>query len=87
MEIDSSDYVSSRVLSQLGDDGLLHCVTLFFKNLNAFECNYEIYNKELFVIIRFFKQWRPELEKIRVPIRVIIDHKSLEYFMTTKKLT
>ncbi len=87
METDSSDYVSSRVLSQLGDDRLLHPVAFFSKNLNLFECNYEIYEKELLAIIRCFELWRPELEGTKVPVKVITDHKSLEYFMTTKKLT
>ena len=87
VETDSSDYVSSGVLSQLGDDELLHPVAFFSKNLNPAECNYEIYDKELLAIIRCFEQWRPELEETGVPIKVITDHKSLEYFMTTKKLT
>ncbi len=88
VETDSSDYVSSRVLSQLREDRLLHPITFFSKNLNsAAECNYEIYDKELLAIIRCFEQWRPELEGTRVPIKVITDHKSLKYFMTTKKLS
>ena len=87
VETDSSDYVSSGVLSQLGDDGLLHPVAFFSKNLNPAECNYEIYDKELLAIIRCFEQWRPELEGTGVPVKVITDHKSLKYFMTTKKLT
>ena len=87
VETDSSDYVSSGVLSQLGDDGLLHPVAFFSKNLNPAKCNYEIYDKELLAIIRCFEQWRPELEGTGVPVKVITDHKSLEYFMTTKKLT
>ena len=87
VETDSSDYVNSGVLSQLGDDGLLHLVTFFSKNLNPTECNYEIYDKELLAIIRCFEQLRSELEGIGVPVKVIIDHKSLEYFMTIKKLT
>ncbi len=87
VETDSSDYVSSGVLSQLGEDGLLHLVAFFPKNINPAKCNDEIYDKELLAIIRCFKQWRPELEGIEVPIKVITDHKSLEYFMTTKKLS
>ena len=51
VETDSSDYVSSGVLSQLGKDGLLHPVAFFSKNLNSAKCNYEIYNKELLAII------------------------------------
>ncbi len=87
METDFSDYVSSGVFSQLEKDGLLHPVAFFSKNLNPVECNYEIYDKKLLAIIRCFEQWRSELEGIGVPIKVITDHKSLEYFMTTKKLS
>ncbi len=87
VEIDSSDYVSSGVFSQLGDDGLLYLVVFFSKNLKLAKCNYEIYDKELLVIIRCFEQWRPELKETGVSIKVITEHKSLAYFMTTKKLT
>ena len=87
VETDSSDFVFSGALSQIGDDGLLHPVAFFSKKLIAAECNYEIYNKELLAIIRCFEQWRPELEGTDMPIQVLTDHKSLEYFMTTKKLT
>ena len=86
VEIDSSDYVSSGVFSHLGDNRLLYPIAFFSKNLNPAECVYEIYDKELLAIIRCFKQWRPELEETRVSIKVIINYKSLEYFLTTKKL-
>ena len=49
--------------------------------------NYEIYDKELLAIIRCFEQWRPKLESSGIPVKVLTDHKSLEYFMTTKTLT
>ena len=55
VETNSSDYVSSGVLSQLGDNGLLHPIAFFSKNLNPAECNNEIYNKELLAIIRCFE--------------------------------
>ena len=51
VETDSSDYVSSRVFFQLGEDRLLHPIIFFIKNLNPAECNYEIHNKELPAII------------------------------------
>ena len=56
VETDSSDYVSSGVFFQLGEDGLLHPVAFFSKNLNPAKCNYEIYDKELLAIIRCFEQ-------------------------------
>ena len=51
------------------------------------ECNYEIYDKELLVIIRCFEEWRPELKGIGLPVKVLTDHNGLEYFMSIKKLT
>ena len=56
VEIDSSYYISSRVFSQLGDDQLLHAIAFFSKNLNPAEYNYEIYDKELLIIIRCFEE-------------------------------
>ena len=78
-----SDYISSKVVFQLSDDKLLHFMAFFSQNLNPAKCNYEIYNKELLAIIRCFEQWKLKLEGTEVPIKVIIDYKSLEYFMTT----
>ena len=69
VEIDFSDYVSNGVLSQLNEDGLLHLIAFFSKNLNPAECNYKIYDKELLAIIYCFEQWKPELEGTRVPYK------------------
>ena len=55
METDSSGYINSKVISRLGNDGLLHPIIFFSKNLNPAECNYEIYNKELLAIIWCFE--------------------------------
>ena len=74
------------MLSQYGDDGILHPVAFFLKKHSSIECNYEIYDKELLAIIRCFEEWRPELEGALSPIRVITDHRNLEYFTTTKLL-
>ena len=75
------------MLSQIKENGLLHPVAFFSKKLIAAECNYDIYDKELLAIIRCFKKWRPELEGTGMPVEVLSDHKNLEYFITTKKLT
>lgn len=87
IECDSSDWTTGGVFSQMGDDGQLHPVAFFSKTLNPAECNYEIYDKELLAIIRCFETWKPELEGTESPVQVLSDHKALEYFMTTKKLT
>ena len=55
LETDFSGYINGGVLSQKDDDGVLHSVTFYSKNLLPAECNYEIYNKELLAIIHCFK--------------------------------
>jgi len=62
VETDASDLTTARVLSQYGDDGLLHPVAYFSTKMNAAKLNYNIYDKELLAIIRAFEEWRPELE-------------------------
>ncbi|KAG0161061.1 hypothetical protein PDIDSM_8594 [Penicillium digitatum] len=68
------------------DAGILHPIAFFSKKHSAAECNYEIYDKELLAIIRCFEEWRPELEGTPSPVKVITDHRNLEYFTTTKLL-
>jgi hypothetical protein len=86
LELDLFDYVSIEVLSQKENDDLIRSVTYFSKTLSSAECNYEIYDKKLLAIIRCFEQWRVELQSIESFTNVLIDHKSLKYFMITKKL-
>lgn len=86
VETDASDYVSAAVLSQYDDEGILHPVAFYSKKHSVAECNYEIYDKELLAIVRAFEEWRPFLEGATHPIRVLSDHRNLEYFMSTKNL-
>lgn len=86
VETDASDYVSGGVLSQRDDEKILHPVAFFNKRHTPAECNYEIYDKELLAIIRCFEHWRYNLEGAQFPIKVLTDHRNLEYFMTTKLL-
>lgn len=46
-----------------------------------------IYDKEPFVIICVFEEWYLKLAEtfIKNPIYMIINHKNLEYFMTSKE--
>jgi hypothetical protein len=57
IETDASDYISTGILSQYDDKGILHPVTFFSKKHSPAECNYEIYDKELLAIVRAFKEW------------------------------
>lgn len=87
VECDAFDYVIGGVLSLFDSTKTLRPVAYFSKKYTPAECNYEIYDKERMAIIRCFEAWRPELEGSAFPILVLNDHKSLEYFMTTKTLS
>ena len=54
--------------------------------MNEIEYNYEIYNKEMLVVIRGLEAWRHLLEDAKFKFEVWTDHKNLEYFMKAQKL-
>lgn len=74
LKTDTFNYVSTNVLSQYKDNGILYLVTFFLKKHFLIKCNYKIYNKKLLVIIRCFKKWRPKLEGALLPIKVITNY-------------
>jgi hypothetical protein len=85
LETDCSDYAMGAVLSQYFT-GNLHPVAYYSKMLIPAEINYPIHDKELLAIIRALREWKVYLKEMVKPVTVYTDHKSLEYFMTTKEL-
>ena len=86
IETDASDGVIAGVLSQEHPDGKTRPVAFYSHVLTGSELNWEIHDKELFAIVTAFVKWRAELASTRTTIQVYSDHRSLEYFMTTKVL-
>jgi hypothetical protein len=84
--MDASNYISTSVLSQYDDNNVLHSMAYFSKKHSPVECNYEMYDKESMAIVRAFEEWHPELQSVINPIRVLSNHKNLEYFTITKLL-
>ena len=87
VETDASDNVSTRVLSQYGDDVKLHPVAFFSRKHSPQEINYEIYDKKLLAIIKAFEEWQPMLKRAGLPIKILTDYRNLQYLMTTKQLS
>ena len=56
------------------------------KSLNEIKKNYEIHDKEMFMVIRELENWRHLLEGTKFKFEVWTDHKNLEYFIKTQKL-
>jgi hypothetical protein len=55
LKTDFSNYVNDEVLSQYDDEEILHSMTFYSKNMISAECNYEIYDKKLLIIIHCLK--------------------------------
>ncbi len=55
-ELNLFDYVLVKVLFQRKNDDLLKLITYFSKTLFFVKCNYEIYDKKLLTIIKYFEQ-------------------------------
>jgi len=87
IEINALNYVFEDILFQYDENEIFHSVTYFLKKHNSVECNYEIYDKELMIIVRAFEKWQSELEDSIYSVEMIMNHKNLEYFMSIKQLS
>jgi len=55
IEVDASNYTTGGVLSMKDSNELWRPVAFIFKSLSDTERNYEIYNKEMLVIVRYLE--------------------------------
>ena len=86
VETDASDYALGAILSQ-EENGVTRPVAFASRKMLPAELNYPVHDKEFLAIFYAFKEWRQYLEGAQVQIQVYSDHRSLEYFLTTKQLT
>ncbi len=86
LKTDFLNYVNDEVLSQYDDKDILHSVIFNSKNMIFAECNYEIYDKKLLIIICCLKHWHFELKCTNILIKIFINHLNLKYFMIIKEL-
>jgi hypothetical protein len=87
VETDVLDYAPAGILSHVDKSSTMHPVGFHSCSLQPAELNYEIHDKELLAIHDCFCMWHPYLEGAQHRIETITDHKSLEYFATTKQVT
>ncbi len=86
LKTDFLNYVNDEVLSQYDDENILHSMIFYSKNMILTECNYEIYDKKLLIIICCLKHWCFELKCTDISIKIFIDHLNLKYFIMIKEL-
>jgi len=87
VEMDASDFAIVGILSVTTPNNKICPVAFFSCLLQSVECNYNTHDKELLAIFKAFKSWRHFLEGAAITINTVTDHKNLEYFTTSKKLT
>ncbi|SJL05254.1 uncharacterized protein ARMOST_08620 [Armillaria ostoyae] len=87
IETDASDYAIAAILSIYLEDGEIHPIAFLSWSLHNAELNYDTHDKELLAIFEAFKYWHHYLEGSVDSIDIVMDHKNLEYFSTTKILT
>jgi len=86
VKVDTSDYVTRGVLLLKCKNNKWRLVAFISKLLNATEQNYEIYDKEMLAVIRCLEIWRHYLEEEKLEFEMWMDHKNLQYFITSQKL-
>ena len=87
VETDASNYAIAGILSITCADREIYPVAYYSRTLTAPELNYDTHDKELLAIFEAFRNWRHYLKGSTSPIDVVMDHKNLEYFSTSKVLS
>src|SRR5258707_9007904 len=87
VETDASNHMIAGILSVTTQDNEIQPIAFFSHSLQGVEKNYDTHNKELLAMFKAFKNWCHFLEGSGKVINTVTDHKNLEYFMTSKKLS
>src|SRR6266436_6254348 len=87
VETDASDHTIAGILSVTTQDNKICPVAFFSCSLQGAEKNYNTHDKELLAVFEAFKNWWHFLEGSAKVIDTVTDHKNLEYFTSSKKLS
>jgi len=86
MHMDVSGYALGVVIAQEYDDGI-HPIAFHSRSLLPAKKNYDIYDKELADIVFSFKYGHLLFLGAKHPVKVLMDHKNLQYFCELQKVT
>ena len=63
-----------------------HPITYYSATFTPTERNYDIYERELLVILKALKHWRPHLAATEIPVTVLTDHANLTFWKNPQKV-
>ena len=72
---------------QADENSDLHSCTYFSHTFSSTQHNYNIYNRELLVVILALEEWHQYLQGTAHPITIITDHKNFSYIKDPRKLS
>jgi len=84
---DTLNYVLTAIFFIVNEENEVYPVASYSCTFTIVDLNYNIHNKKLRVIFETFKIWQHYLEGSVYLISIVMDHKNLEYFSTSKMLT
>lgn len=87
IQVNSSAYAFSAVLSQPNEKVKFQPVCFYSKKLSQAERNWQTHDQELGAIVFAFKEWNSWLMGSSEEISVYSDHAILRYFMEARSLT
>ena len=87
LETNASNHAIAGILSVTTPNQGIRPITFHSHSLHDAEKNYDTHDKELLATFKSYKVWWHYLEGSALPIDTVTDHKNLEYFTSTKKLT
>ena len=79
LETNISDYTVGACFTQKGDNGKMRTMAFYSRKIMGPKLNYDIYNKELLVVVEALREWRVYLEGTKYSVQIYTDHKNLLY--------
>jgi hypothetical protein len=86
LETNISGYMIRTILSQRDSQGQKHLVVFYLRKMTLAKLNYDVYNKELLMIVVVLLEWRVYLEEVQEKTEIIMDHKNLMYFTILQRI-
>jgi hypothetical protein len=92
LSTDVSAYGMGAVLSQEGEINLCtkkptqHPIVYCSATFTPTKRNYDIFERELLVVIKALIHWRPHLAVTHDPVMILMDHVNLTYWKTPRKV-
>ena len=89
---DASAYGVGAVLLQEGETNprtnklIQHPIAYYSVTFSPAERNYDIYERELLVVIKALEHWRPHITATEIPVTILTNHANLTFWKNPKKV-